>query len=118
MPKPPGNRVDSPIRGHRTFAPPPESPFPAASVLSERCRLCINTGDDCQNIVPVTVTIIFRVMAGLVPAIHVFDLAPEIKTWMPATSAGMTDLSPSSLGLWQAAQSVSFYTNMSSAMIS
>jgi hypothetical protein len=26
-------------------------------------------------------------MAGLVPAIHVFD---RVKTWMPATSAGMT----------------------------
>src|SRR5262245_18300491 len=29
-------------------------------------------------------------MAGLVPATHVFDLA--LKTWMPATSAGMTRL--------------------------
>jgi hypothetical protein len=31
-------------------------------------------------------------MAGLVPAIHVFlcRRAPESKTWMPATSAGMT----------------------------
>ncbi|MEA2994359.1 MAG: hypothetical protein QOD40_3279 [Alphaproteobacteria bacterium] len=29
-----------------------------------------------------------RVMAGLVPAIHVF--AASSKTWMPATSAGMT----------------------------
>jgi hypothetical protein len=29
-------------------------------------------------------------MAGLVPAIHVFSLAPPFKTWMPATSAGMT----------------------------
>jgi hypothetical protein len=33
-----------------------------------------------------------HVMAGLVPAIHVFlcRRAPESKTWMPATSAGMT----------------------------
>jgi hypothetical protein len=33
-----------------------------------------------------------HVMAGLVPAIHVFLCcrAPESKTWMPATSAGMT----------------------------
>jgi hypothetical protein len=29
-------------------------------------------------------------MAGLVPAIHVFLF--RIKTWMPATSAGMTKL--------------------------
>ncbi|MGN6571002.1 MAG: hypothetical protein ACTHLO_06280, partial [Pseudolabrys sp.] len=29
------------------------------------------------------------VMAGLVPAIHVF-LAPESKTWMPGTRPGMT----------------------------
>jgi len=28
-------------------------------------------------------------MAGLVPAIHVFACTPS-KTWMPATSAGMT----------------------------
>jgi PIN domain len=30
------------------------------------------------------------VMAGLVPAIHVFGLMHTKKTWMPATSAGMT----------------------------
>jgi hypothetical protein len=29
------------------------------------------------------------VMAGLVPAIHVFDRAPS-KTWMPGTRPGMT----------------------------
>jgi hypothetical protein len=29
-------------------------------------------------------------MAGLVPAIHVFKLRIVCKTWMPATSAGMT----------------------------
>jgi hypothetical protein len=28
-------------------------------------------------------------MAGLVPAIHVFGLVAALKTWMPATSAGM-----------------------------
>jgi len=32
------------------------------------------------------------VMAGLVPAIHVFlNLHEALKTWMPATSAGMTE---------------------------
>jgi len=30
-------------------------------------------------------------MAGLVPAIHVFDLLHYFRTWMPATSAGMTE---------------------------
>jgi hypothetical protein len=30
------------------------------------------------------------VMAGLVPAIHVFDAGTAQKSWMPATSAGMT----------------------------
>jgi hypothetical protein len=30
------------------------------------------------------------VMAGLVPAIHVFESSTALKTWMPATSAGMT----------------------------
>jgi hypothetical protein len=29
-------------------------------------------------------------MAGLVPAIHVFNSDAAFKTWMPATSAGMT----------------------------
>ncbi len=29
-------------------------------------------------------------MAGLVPAIHVFDLARRIKTWMLGTRPGMT----------------------------
>jgi hypothetical protein len=29
-------------------------------------------------------------MAGLVPAIHVFAAFELSKTWMPATSAGMT----------------------------
>ena len=37
---------------------------------------------------PDTIVIIVAVMAGLVPAIHVFVSAS--KTWMPATSAGMT----------------------------
>jgi hypothetical protein len=31
------------------------------------------------------------VMAGLVPAIHVLSHARQLKTWMPATSAGMTE---------------------------
>jgi hypothetical protein len=31
-----------------------------------------------------------HVMAGLVPAIHVLLAAYRRKTWMPATSAGMT----------------------------
>jgi hypothetical protein len=29
-------------------------------------------------------------MAGLVPAVYVFLVDPRKKTWMPATSAGMT----------------------------
>jgi hypothetical protein len=29
-------------------------------------------------------------MAGLVPAIHVFDACSRLETWMPVTSAGMT----------------------------
>jgi hypothetical protein len=33
---------------------------------------------------------IFGVMAGLVPAIHAFVYIKAAKTWMPATSAGMT----------------------------
>jgi hypothetical protein len=32
----------------------------------------------------------FIVMAGLVPAIYAFARGTAIKTWMPATSAGMT----------------------------
>jgi hypothetical protein len=34
----------------------------------------------------------FLVMAGLVPAIHVFELLQNSKAWMPATSAGMTNV--------------------------
>jgi hypothetical protein len=30
------------------------------------------------------------VMAGLVPAIHVFRATPDFKTWMPGTRPGMT----------------------------
>ncbi len=29
-------------------------------------------------------------MAGLVPAIHVFELTASQKTWMPGTRPGMT----------------------------
>jgi hypothetical protein len=29
-------------------------------------------------------------MAGLVPAIHVFERGQKIKTWMPGTRPGMT----------------------------
>ena len=32
----------------------------------------------------------FFVMAGLVPAIHVFLAATLVKSWMPGTSPGMT----------------------------
>jgi hypothetical protein len=32
----------------------------------------------------------YYVMAGLVPAIHVLFVLRGAKTWMPATSAGMT----------------------------
>jgi hypothetical protein len=31
-------------------------------------------------------------MAGLVPAIHVFYSMKSGQTWMPATSAGMTEI--------------------------
>jgi hypothetical protein len=31
------------------------------------------------------------VMAGLVPAIHVFRSAQRLETWMPGTSPGMTN---------------------------
>jgi hypothetical protein len=33
---------------------------------------------------------LFIVMAGLVPAIHVFGLVERLKTWMPGTRPGMT----------------------------
>src|SRR5580658_3673174 len=42
-------------------------------------------------------------MAGLVPAIHVFKTAPtSSKTWMPATSAGMTSwiINPMRIATW------------------
>jgi hypothetical protein len=29
-------------------------------------------------------------MAGLVPAIHVFDFAADLKAWVPGTKPGMT----------------------------
>jgi hypothetical protein len=41
--------------------------------------------------IPVTLNHFSRVMAGLVPAIHaLLAEAQQKKTWMPATSAGMT----------------------------
>src|SRR5690606_10005173 len=36
---------------------------------------------------------LFVVMAGLVPAIHVLATIAERKTWIPATSAGMKEVS-------------------------
>ena len=36
----------------------------------------------------------YLVMAGLVPAIHVFRAAQRVKTWMPGTSPGMTNENP------------------------
>ena len=38
------------------------------------------------------------VMAGLVPAIHAFSDLTAAKTWMPATSAGMTVVHPHCFG--------------------
>jgi hypothetical protein len=41
--------------------------------------------------IPVILIHFSGVMAGLIPAIHVFLAdGPQEKTWMPATSAGMT----------------------------
>ena len=41
--------------------------------------------------VPAKLNHLLGVMAGLVPAIHVFPAeSPQERTWMPATSAGMT----------------------------
>jgi hypothetical protein len=37
----------------------------------------------------------FFVMAGLVPAIHVFLCIAAAKTWMPGTSPGMTSFNQS-----------------------
>ncbi len=44
------------------------------------------------NIIPIFAEIdtLSHVMAGLVPAIHDFDMTHDFQTWMPATSAGMT----------------------------
>jgi predicted 3-demethylubiquinone-9 3-methyltransferase (glyoxalase superfamily) len=39
-------------------------------------------------------------MAGLVPAIHAFLTRPEIKTWMPGTSPGMTRENPPRFQGW------------------
>jgi hypothetical protein len=39
-------------------------------------------------------------MAGLAPAIHVFEFAELLEAWMPATGAGMTSQAPCSLVLF------------------
>jgi hypothetical protein len=39
-------------------------------------------------------------MAGLVPAIHVLPICASVKTWMPATSAGMTESHCNNSLLW------------------
>ena len=44
------------------LAPPPESPLPAASVLSEHWRLCSYNGDECQDNVSVNVTNYFWII--------------------------------------------------------
>jgi hypothetical protein len=50
----------------------------------------------------------FFVMAGLVPAIHVFFATTLVKAWMPGTSAGMTSfaITAGSIGyIWRPANS-------------
>ena len=61
MPKPPGNRVDGPIRGHRTRPAARESPPVRRPYRASIERLCIYNRDRCQDNVSVTVTVIFRV---------------------------------------------------------
>jgi hypothetical protein len=39
----------------------------------------------------------FLVVAGLVPAIHVFLVRKTVKTWMPGTRPGMTKLAMGAL---------------------
>ena len=41
--------------------------------------------------IPVELTHNFSVMAGLVPAIHVFLCDSRFKAWMPGTRPGMTE---------------------------
>jgi hypothetical protein len=43
----------------------------------------------------------FSVMAGLVPAIHVFLGLNEGRTWMPGTRPGMTDFRQTRLSVPQ-----------------
>ncbi|KIU51632.1 hypothetical protein QU42_15195 [Bradyrhizobium sp. UASWS1016] len=45
---------------------------------------------DCGRAIAYGAAISTLVMAGLVPAIHVF-LRKEMETWMPGTSPGMTE---------------------------
>jgi len=42
------------------------------------------------TIEPTAITADFSVMAGLVPAIHVFLVEKAVKTWMPGRRRGMT----------------------------
>ena len=43
---------------------------------------------------------LFGVVAGLVPAIHAFGWGAALKTWMPATSAGMTERGEGAAAAW------------------
>ena len=60
----------------------------AATLVAVAEEFDVMAGDGVHNFSPDTIVIIVAVMAGLVPTIHVCAFAT--KTWMPATSAGMT----------------------------
>jgi hypothetical protein len=51
-------------------------------------------------------------MAGFIPAIHVFLHGAAVKTWMPATSAGMTENGSSSFQLNRAGNCSSRLRNL------
>jgi hypothetical protein len=67
MPKPPGNRVDNPIRGHRTRPAAGKSPSRRRPYRASIRWPCIYIEDECQDHVSVIRTIILYHPAGPEP---------------------------------------------------
>jgi hypothetical protein len=66
--------------------------FPVATVMtdsSDHIRIAVSPISVAVREVMAQSTVGISVMAGFIPAIHVFSLS-VVKTWMPGTSPGMT----------------------------
>ena len=84
MPKPPGNGVYGPVRGHRPRSAAGEYPQPSASLLSEiDWPACNCSGDHCQGFYPYFLRLRGAALAGRITCFHRLQRLSQLGFWIP-----------------------------------